>query len=46
MNDDEVVITCQHGKRVKILLVMNEQYWDDGSHLEIEGCEECEKENK
>lgn len=44
-HDDDIKIKCIHGKIIIISVELNEQYWDDGAHIEIVGCQRCAEEN-
>lgn len=43
-NPEIVTVKCIHNNEVKIKLVLAMQYWSDGAHLEVDGCELCIKE--
>jgi hypothetical protein len=39
---EDAKLKCEHNNLVKITLEYNDRYLDDGTHIEIDGCEECE----
>ena len=44
--DNDITITCKHGKKIIVSVESNSIYcWDDGAHIETKGCQECAKEN-
>ena len=42
--DEVIALKCIHGNEIKIELVLNDEYWDDGAYIELNGCESCLKE--
>lgn len=44
LHDGVTTLKCVHNNEIKIELVLNNDYWEDGAYIELNGCELCSKE--